>query len=138
MAAAFVILRPVGDGFDSEAPAEDDFAGMLASLQPRLDRSTIAHAVGVEESELELIAIGHAPTAEAGARLKMLYDLAQRTDGDLSDPATLLKAAGVDVSGSRLMIPVQLVPRLKTFFIAFLVFDAILFGVLFLFLVVRA
>jgi hypothetical protein len=132
------MLSVVSEGFDHEEPGEDDFAGMLSSLDGRLDRSTIAQALGVKERELDLIAIGHAPNAEAGKRLTMLYTLAQRTEGDLTEPATLLEAAGISTTGGRLMVPVSLVPRLKTFLVAFLVSDAIIFGLVVLVFVVRA
>lgn len=133
-----VMLCVVSGSFDHEEPAEDDFAGMLSSLEGRLDRSTIARALGAQESDLELIAIGHAPNAETGERLRMLYGIARQTEGDLSDPTTLLEAAGMPTTGGSLMIPISLVPRLKTFVVAFLVVDAIVFGVVVLVLVVRA
>lgn len=126
------------EGFDVEPPDEDDFPAMLAFLDGRLDRETIAHVLGVKEPELELIAIGHAPKPGAGDRLKMLYALARRTDGDLTDPGALMRAAGLASPEGRLMVPIQLVPRMKTFFIAFLVVDAILFAVFFLVLALRA
>jgi hypothetical protein len=132
------MLSVVSDGFDHEEPAEDDFAGMLASLEGRLDRSTIARALGARESDLELIAIGHAPNAETGERLRTLYGIARQTEGDLTDPKTFLEAAGMPTTGSSLMIPISLVPRLKTFVVAFLVVDAIVVGVVVLVLVVRA
>jgi hypothetical protein len=127
-----------GSGFDFEAPDEDDYAGMLAELESRLDRSTIAHAIGVRESELELVSVGHAPLGNAAERLKMLYDLAQRAEGDLSDPRTLLEAAGMPTTEGQLAIPLSLVPRLKTFFIGFLVFDALVFGAIVLFVALRS
>jgi hypothetical protein len=125
-------------GFDFEAPAEDDYAGMLAELESRLDRSTIANAIGVRESELELVSVGHAPPGNAAERLKMLYDLAQRAEGDLSDPRTLLGAAGVPTTEGQVTIPLSLVPRMKTFFIGFLVFDALVFGGIVLFVALRS
>jgi hypothetical protein len=126
-------------GFDFEAPAEDDYAGMLAELESRLDRSTIANAIGVRESELELVSVGHAPPGNAAERLKMLYDLAQRAEkGDLSDPRTLLEAEGVPTTEGQVTIPLSLVPRMKTFFIGFLVFDALVFGGIVLFVALRS
>jgi hypothetical protein len=124
-------------GFDFEAPAEDDYAGMLAELESRLDRSTIAHAIGVHESELELVSVGHAPPGNAAERLKMLYDLTQGAEGDLSDPRTLLEGAGMPTSEGHVTIPLSLVPRMKTFFIGFLVFDALVFGAIVLFVALR-
>ena len=128
----------MGSGFDVEPPAEDDFAGMLASLEGRLDRTTIARAIGVPQSELELVAIGHAPPDDAAERLRLLYDFAQRATGDLSDPRTLLEAAGMPTTEGQLTIPLSLVPRMKTFFIAFLVFDALAFGAIVLFVALRS
>jgi hypothetical protein len=128
----------VGSGFDVEAPAADDFAGMLAVLEQRLDRDTIARAIGVRTSELELVAIGHAPPGDAAERLKLLHDFAQRAEGDLSDPATLLAAAGMPTTDGQLTIPISLMPRIKTFFIAFLVLDALVFGAIVVFAVLRS
>jgi hypothetical protein len=124
-------------GFDFELPAEDDYAGMLAELESRLDRSAIANAIGVRESELELVSVGHAPPGDAAGRLKMLYDLAQRAEGDLSDPRTLLEAAGMPTTEGQVTIPLSLVPRMKTFFVGFLVFDALVFGAIVLFVALR-
>jgi hypothetical protein len=125
-------------GFDFEAPAEDDYAGMLAELEGRLDRSTIAQAIGVRESDLELVSVGHAPPGNAAERLKKLYDLAQRAEGDLSDPRTLLEAAGMRTAEGQLTIPLSLVPRMKSFFVGFLVFDALVFGAIVLFVAFRS
>ena len=127
-AGVCVILPVVRDGFDVEDPSDDDFAGMLAVLDARLPRRTIAHAIGMQESDLELVAIGHAPSGDGAERLRALYELARRTDGDLGEPRTILEAAGMPTTDSRLLIPLALVPRKKTFFVLFLVFDAILLG----------
>ena len=118
----------VSDEYGSESPAEDDFAAMLASLDGRIERRELARALGVKKSELDLIEIGHAPKPETADRLRAVYALSQRTEGNLDDPRELMKSLGALSSDGEVMVPLSLMPRIKTFFVAFVVIDAIVFA----------
>jgi hypothetical protein len=111
-------------GFEKQ-PDADDAATMVAELRGRLDDATLARALGVKRSELEMIAAGYPAKADAAKRLRMLHELGSTTD-DLRDPEALLTGLGMteDVSGR---LPFALVPRLKTYLIAFLVIDTVVF-----------
>ena len=126
----------VTDEYGVEAPAEDDFAAMLGALDGMIGRRKLARALGVKPSELDLIAIGHTPTPEAAKRLRALYALAQRTEGTLHDPGMLARSFAASSDGE-LMVPLSLVPRMKAYFIAFVVIDALIFGAVMIFFVLR-
>jgi hypothetical protein len=51
---------------------DDDFPGMLTTLEGRMSRDAIASALGVEERELDEIASGYAPDEDVGNRLRSL------------------------------------------------------------------
>jgi hypothetical protein len=121
----------VSDVYGPESPDQDDHAAMLAALEPRLDRRTLARVLGVKQPELDLIAIGHTPAADAGERLRALYAIAGQTEGRLDDPQALLRALGVTPAAGGPLVPLSLLPRLKKFVIAFVVLDALVFGALF-------
>ena len=111
-------------GFEVQ-PDADDAATMVAELRGRLDDATLARALGVKRSELEMIVAGYPAKADAAKRLRMLHELGSTTD-DLRDPEALLTGLGMteDVSGR---LPFALAPRLKTYLVAFLVIDAVVF-----------
>jgi len=116
----------MGEGFDPERADADDVASMVAELQVRLDRETLARALGVTRSELDLIAAGYTPEPRALERLRLLYDLASRVE-DLGSPEALAATLGLPAApGSTL--PLALMPRLKTFLVAFVVLDALVFA----------
>jgi hypothetical protein len=117
----------VQDGFDVDTPDADDFASMLADLQNRLDRATLARAIGVKPSELDLIAAGYAPEPEAAERLRLLHGLSGQTE-DLRDPQGLLEGMGLVPKGGRVPLELALLSRFKPYIVAFLVLDAIVFG----------
>ena len=123
--------------YGNEAPAEDDFAAMLARLDERMERRKLARALGVKTSELDLIAIGHAPKPETANRLRVVYALSQKADGSLDDSQELMKSLGVLSPRGDVMVPLSLMPRIKTFFIAFVVVDALVFAALLVYFALR-
>ncbi len=54
---------------------DDDFPGMLTTLESRMSRRDIASALGVEERELDEIASGYVPDEDVGNRLRALVAL---------------------------------------------------------------
>jgi hypothetical protein len=120
------------DEYGFEPPAADDYAAMLASLDGRIERATLARALGVKTSELELISIGHAPKPGTAKRLRAVYALSQQAEGKIDDE--LVKSLDSD---SGVMIPLSLLPRLKTYVVAFVVVDALVFGALLVYVALR-
>lgn len=118
----------VSDAYGHEEPAEDDLAGMVAALEGRIEREALARAIGVTRSELDLVAIGHAPSPDAAQRLRVLYDASRRTEGRLDDPQALTESLGVLSPKGELMVPISFLPRMKKALIAFFVVDAIIFA----------
>lgn len=122
------MLAAVSDAYGLEEPAEDDVAGMVAALEGRIERDALARALGVTRGELELVAIGHAPSQDAAQRLRVLYETSRRTEGRLDDPRALTEALGVRSRKGEIMVPISFLPRMKTALIAFFVVDAIIFA----------
>jgi hypothetical protein len=75
-------------GFADEG--RDDYAAMLAELEPKLDRRKLRAALGVSRRELDQIRVGHVPTKEAAHRLRLIYDFGQKMD--LNDRRALASA----------------------------------------------
>jgi hypothetical protein len=123
----------VTDEYGAETPVDDDFAAMLGALDGVIGRRKLARAIGVKPSELDLIAIGHAPSPQAAKRLRSLYALAQRAEGD---PQVLARSLAASSDGE-LLVPLSLVPRMKTYLIAFVVVDALIFGAVMIVFVLR-
>jgi hypothetical protein len=113
-----------GSGFDDVDAAPND-AAMVAELSQRLDHATLARALGVKPSELDMIGAGYPANRDAAARLRVLYRLASTTD-DLTDPSALVAALGLTDSSEQ-SLTFALFPRLKTFLIAFVVIDVLVF-----------
>lgn len=114
------------DDFQPGSLDEDDAATMVAQLRERLDDATLARAMGVRESELDLVAAGYQPKPEALQRLRLLHEAVSRTE-DLRDPGALLAALGASVDPSGRM-PLSLMPNFRMYLIAFLVLDALVVG----------
>jgi len=126
----------VDDRYGVEVPDADDVATMVAELTTRLDRSTIARALGIRPEEVDVIGAGYVPEPEVVERLRLLYRVSESAD-DLRDPKALLAALGVDAD-SEAALPFALLPRLKTYLVAFLVADAaVLVGIVVAFVLLR-
>jgi hypothetical protein len=82
-----------------------DYASMVSELQRGMSRAEIAAEIGVEEQELDEIASGYVPDEEIGARLRELAASSGKRRG--------------------MRVPTWAV-------VAFVVFDTLLFVILFL------
>jgi hypothetical protein len=113
------------DVFEGEAAPENE-ATIVAELRERLDRHTLARALGVKPAELEMIAAGYPAKPQTVERLHLLHQVASRTE-DLKDPGALLAALDFGSESGR-SLSFALVPCLKTYLIAFVIIDALVFA----------
>ena len=84
-------------GFPDEGA--DNHAAMLAEIEQQADARTLRLALGVDDDELDLIRIGHAPSEKTAERLRLLHEVSSRAD--LSDPGAVLAALGANGEGTR-------------------------------------
>jgi hypothetical protein len=87
-----------------------DFPTMISTLEARMPREDIASAIGVEERELDEISSGYVPDEEIADRLRAL--------------------AASGVSGRVVRIPTRAI-------VIFVIVDALFFGALAVFLVMK-